>query len=651
MVNLNISKILIAVILTLNWLICGAQVTLSKYYQPEMKVANNVKDHLKVSFKWTMKGTLQALINEGINQLDENNLEVAIYNLDKAIHQDSTLWMSYYYRGICFKKVGDFTRATRDLQKASQLNKQLCESYIEIGEMYLEEKKFKDAAEQFVEAMEINPKRPEAYFGMANVSFLNSSLNSSRELYKKCIALDPKFISAHVMLGMIELDQFNHKEAVTEISKAIAIDSTYSAAYLWRAIAHLDNNDLKSGLRDWNKLIQLNPQNAFYTMIRGFINIEAGDFDKAFIDLKTYLKAEKVDEDKFVGGQTVLDKQIDLQAAGNYLIATGYGLKDDTFSHLKRAFCMMLAGDSWQAFKALEDANQIEPSSTAFFLGAVNYEHANRHYDAYESYGRALELDNDIFDAHKKRSVYRMEMADWKGAIEDVNHLFRLQPNSPVALRLRGLVRAHQRKNIEAIADFNEFLKTDTADLEVIRCRSICYTLLNDRENAIQDINWILRNNPMDWVLNDQMADNCLVLKDTAKAISILDSYLRRKPDEYQPYFKLLSIIISQNRINLAKPLMSKLRSMLPGSLESTEQSKISYWLGVIAVDARDYNTALAQFDKALQEDQYNFEAKYKRGEMFEALGEIQKAKADYKDLAKQDFRDAKARLKALAKK
>lgn len=650
MTNLRIA-IFLTSILSLKNFIAGAQITLSKYYQPEMKVANNIKDHLKVNFKWTMKGELQALINEGINQLDENNMELAMYNLDKAIQQDSSLWMSYYYRGICFKKIGNFTRATKDLKKASQLNKQLAEAHIEIGEMYLEEKKFKEAADQFVEATEINPKRPEAYFGMANVSFLNSSSSSSRELYRKCIALDPKFISAYVMLGIIELDRFNHTGAVTEISKAIAIDSTYSAAYVWRAISHLDNNDLKSGLRDWNKLIQLNPENAFFILIRGYINIEAGDFENAFVDLKRALKAEQIDEDKFVGGQTVLDKQIDLRAAGNYLVATGYGLKENTFSNLKRAFCMMLAGDNWQALKALEDANQIEPTATGFFLGAINYEHANNHFDAYECYNRALSLDNDIFDAHKKRTVYRMEMADWKGAMEDINHLFRLQPNSPVALRLRGLVRAHQRKNADAIADFNEFLKTDTADVEVIRCRSICYTLLNDHENAIRDINWIVKKNPIEWTLNDQMVDNCLILKDTVKAISILNGYILRQPSEYLPYFKLMDILINQNLIKQAKPLIAKLNSLLPPSLTQPEYSRIYFWQGVIELESKNYELALAQFDRAIQMDENNFDAKYRRGNTFEAMGNFTRARDDYKALAKQNFKDSKSRYKALAGK
>lgn len=643
---------LTAFICLINFLPAQAQMDLSKYYEPEMMVVNNMFDHLKPDFKWTMKGNLQALINEGINQLDENNTEVALINLNKAVKEDSSLWISYYYRGICYKKTGDFVAAEKDLLKSLALNKKLAEACYEIGEIYIAINKLKDASDKFVEAVQINPKWAEGYFGMANVSFMNQSFSSASDLYKRCIGVNPRFAPAYIMLGTLELRaRFNSRQAIIEFTKALSIDSVNSSAYFWRGMAHLENQDASACLKDWNRLILMNPGNSFYIMMRGFVNIETGDFDKAFVDLKTALKSQTINEDKFVGGQTILDKRIDLQAAANYLIANGYGLKEETFTNLKKGFCMLLAGNNYEAFKALLEADKIESSASGFFLLAINFEHANRHNDALECYNRALVLDKDIFDAHKKRTVYRMEMADWKGAHEDIKHMFRLQPNSPVAFRLRGLIKAHERDNKGAIADLNEFLKTDTADAEVIRCRSICYTLLNDQENAMRDINWILQRNPEDWTLNDQMVDNCLILKDTIKAISVLNLYVQKQPTMYQPYMKLMEILINLNLIKQATPLLTKLNTIMPGTAHPFEHSKIYFWQGIIAFQNKNYEMAISRFEQALQANQYNLDAKYQRGKTHEASGNVQKALADYEILAKQNFKDSKALYRALSRK
>src|SRR6187549_511865 len=115
-----------------------------------------------------------------------------------------------------------------------------------------------------------------------------------------------------------------------------------------------------------------------------------------------------------MGAQTMLDKQIDLQAATHYLIRTGYGLKNETFSHLKKGYCFLLAARKKEALDALTAAEKIEPTAPVFFLKAIAYEHLNNHPSAFQYYSLALGLDNDIFDAHKKRSIYFMELKDWK---------------------------------------------------------------------------------------------------------------------------------------------------------------------------------------------------------------------------------------------
>ena len=77
-------------------------------------------------------------------------------------------------------------------------------------------------------------------------------------------------------------------------------------------------------------------------------------------------------------------------------------------------------------------------------------------------YDKALTLDDDIFDAHKKRSVYRIELKDWRGANRDFEDMFRLQPKSPVTYRLRGFARSHEG-NYKGAIDDNPSRKAEDA--------------------------------------------------------------------------------------------------------------------------------------------------------------------------------------------
>lgn len=112
------------------------QVDIFKYYRPNFSLFNTY-DFLKVEFSWNMRGNIQAHLNEAINNLDEKNPLQALANLDEAIKLDSTLWVSYYYRGVCNKQRLQFKDAEIDFLKAVALNPSLAEANIELGKLYV----------------------------------------------------------------------------------------------------------------------------------------------------------------------------------------------------------------------------------------------------------------------------------------------------------------------------------------------------------------------------------------------------------------------------------------------------------------------------------------------------------------------------------
>jgi tetratricopeptide (TPR) repeat protein len=91
---------------------------LSNYYDATDYKLVDITDHLDPKFSFSIKGKIQASMNEGYNEYLEGNYFRAIKNLNEVIKHDSTYWPAYYYRGLCYKNSFKLDSATADLQKA-----------------------------------------------------------------------------------------------------------------------------------------------------------------------------------------------------------------------------------------------------------------------------------------------------------------------------------------------------------------------------------------------------------------------------------------------------------------------------------------------------------------------------------------------------
>ena len=442
-----------------------------------------------------------------------------------------------------------------------------------------------------------------------------------------------------MMQGLVKfLARKKDTESIALFDKAVSADSSYALTYFWRGLAYISLEKPNDCLKNWNALVRLEPENPLYTLLRGCLYIELGDFDNAFNDLRKTMRSRAVDDERFTAGQTVLDKRIDLQYAANYLITNGYGLDEKSFGFLKKGFCLLLAGKHKEAIEEIRKSERIQPSATVYFIEALAYEHSGDHYTALTYYNKALALDNDIFDAHKKRSVYRTELKDWNGAHQDFDDMLRLQPQSPVVFRLRGLSRSNEGDYKGAIEDLTQFMKTDSADYEVIRTRSVCWAMLKNDKAANEDLRLLLKLRK-DRELYHTVAENYIILKDTSNAIEIWKEYARLAPQVFIPFMELARIYVHQKKWDSARVEIDKLLHMvIPYPKKYAE---ILYWQGLIDFDRALYEDAIVKFTKSLKNDNNNLDAKYFRAKAYERSGQLKKALSDLKDLKNIQYKDS----------
>ena len=646
---MRVQKILLAVtVVLLSALSLHAQIDFTKYFDENSIPLVDTQDHLDLDFKWDMAGGIQVFMNEGINYLKEGDPNLAATNFDEVIKRDSLSWIAFYYRGICKKNLGQFDEARKDLFHAKRINPKHAAIYVELGELYHIQNVFNKATDEYEKAIELDPQMVQAYYNLGSLALTKGDLRKGLKYYQKCNEVNPKFPQAYMMQGLVKfLARKKDTESIALFDKAVRADSAYALTYLWRGLAYISLEKPNECLKNWNALIRREPDNSLYTLLRGFLYIELGDFDNAFNDLRKAMRLREVDDERFTAGQTVLDKRIDLQYAANYLITYGYGLDEKSFGFLKKGFCLILAGNYKGAIDEIRKSERIQPSATVYFIEALAYEHSGDHYTALTYYNKALALDNDIFDAHKKRSVYRTELKDWKGAHKDFDDMLRLQPQSPAVFRLRGLSRSVEGDYKGAIEDLTKFMKTDSADYEVIRTRSVCWMMLKNEKAANEDLRLLLKLGN-DWQLYHTVADNYIILKDTSNAIEIWKEYASLRPQVFIPFMELARIYVHQKKWDSARVEIDKLLPFVVPEHMPKKYAEILYWQGLIDFDRALYEDAIVKFTKALKNDNNNLDAKYFRAKAYEKSGQLKKALSDLKDLKNIPYKDSQRLYAAL---
>jgi tetratricopeptide (TPR) repeat protein len=645
------NKVFLIAVISLCAFAASAQIDFTKYFDESSVPLIDPGDHLDLVFKWDMPGNVQVHLNEGINYLKEGDPKLAVSNFDEVLKLDSLSWVAYYYRGVAKKNLFQFSDAKKDLLASRKLNGKQGPTYVELGEIYQLENSFNKASDEYESALALDPTLVQAHYNLGSIALTKGDVRRALKNYQKCNEINPKYAQAYMMQGLIKfLARKKDGESIALFDKALQADSSYSLTYFWKGLANISLEKPQECLKNWDTLIRLQPENALYLILRGCLYIELGDFDNAFNDLRKAMKQREVDDERFTAGQTVLDKRIDLQYAANYLISTGYGLDEKAFGFLKKGFCLLIAGKYKASVEEIKNAEKIQPSATVFFLAGLAYEHSGEHPTAFKYYNTALTLDNDIFDAHKKRAIYRMELKDYKNAYKDIDEMFRLQPKSPVAYRLRGLARSNDGNYKGAIADLDQFIKTDSTDYEAIRTRSACHMLFGDEKSANEDLRLLLHLDE-NWELYETVATNYIILKDTANAIEIWKEFAALKPEVFIPFMELARLYIQQEKWDSAKAEIDKLLPIINPDQMPKKYAEILYWQGLIKFHQSLYEEAIGNFTKALKNDATYLDAKYFRAKAYEKSGQLKKAQNDYKELKNVQYKDAKLLFEAIAGK
>jgi tetratricopeptide (TPR) repeat protein len=597
---------------------------------------------------WNMKGTVQANLNDGINFVLENQPARAERSLDIVLKEDPTVWVAHYYRAIARKQHHRYQAAIEDLEAALKIKPKLYEAQVEIAKCHLANKSLAESENAVRRAIQIDKVRASAYYVKGCIYELQGKGTSAINSFRDCLNADSMYHVARISIALsLLIENKGEVNALKELTSVLALDSLQQDALLMRSVL-LFEKDKPQSLQDVTNLIRVSPNNVVAFYLRGMLLTNLQQYDRAFADFQTVIKATSTSDNNFEGQQSWIDKKIDIQNVGAYTLTRVYGLQDDDAIKLKQAYCLIMVNAFDKAIAVVNSTSDPDREPLAVYFKAVTYEHLGRHHQALNLYNQAIKLDNTIADAYKKRGIYAQELKQWSQSISDFSIVLQLMPEAFVINKIRGVSYYYNNQFDKAIADYTTYLKHDSTNEQVIGYRGMAYKQTNQRLNAY--IDFANSHNPQAFEGPDMvhLIDSVLQKGDTTSALAALTSFVKANPSFTEAYTLKLKLHVMRTEWS---PVESGVFTALANIRPDAAKEHRVYLLtlkGIVLSKTNHPEHALIAFDEAIRSDKHNALAYLERAKFLLNKNKTSKATDDLKKAASLGNSEARKLLAEL---
>lgn len=627
---------------------------ISRYFSEDVLPTLDPSVFVPLDFEWNFSGDIQAKMNAGLTALEENNSALA-YDYFLAVHKAlPDFFPASYYLGVSLKIQGRYHEAEQIFRRTISISRRCWQAHLQLAEVLHLQWKYSEAEKSYTQASNFNPTAPEPYFNLGYLEVSRGNHRKAFKLYEKATQVQSNFAKGYVMQGLLKMPSGIHdNEALSYFNRALDADSLCKEALFWRGLFFIFRNQGQEALRDWDLLVETNPLIMRFVVFRGFLNIDMRRFDDAFNDLRKAVLANEANEDKYTGGRTLLDKQIDIRLATEYVIRSSYGLQEPAQNFFRKGYCLFLVGKYTDAIAAFNTALESEKAAVIYFGKALAQQHAGSHAPALENYSKAIELDPEIFEARKKRAIYRAEQRNWKGAHEDLMAMEKLQPQSIVIHKLRGYTKMAFKNYYGAIVDLTSFIKSDSTESDVFLNRGICHDKVGNLKLAADDYLEALRNDSTNTSLYTVSGEQLIKSGDTLQSLRIALLRKRRFPKDPVSWIELANVQMLLKKTEEGQTSIDQaLEKVAPKYFDKSELFvRAIHIKGMLYMQEKNYKAAVKQFSKVLEFSSKDPESQYLRGKCHLILRDYRSAEKDFLFLAEKDYRDSKEILASLPKR
>lgn len=466
--------------------------------------------------------------------------------------------------------------------------------------------------------------------------------------YDQAIKHNPQFYQAYYLKGLALNESKNYAEALVALEKVIEIKPDFELAWLvwyWKAETLYNLKKYPEALVAIDRAMQLKKEEPKLYQLRGFI----------LSDLERDPEAEEA-----------LTKAIELKpSVQSYMIRASVRSEWDTYK--ERA-----VADNTKAI-------ELQPNlSILYYLRSARLIDGNFYFSAaIRDIETAIKLDPNKMDYYWLRGNIHWQLKDNQATIADYTKVID-NPSEIDSSRLssaysfRGSAYHNLEEYNKAIADINKAIELDPKNADLYQYRSTSRYFLKDFEGAVADFSkvieikpdscdiYLLRSRIFQVVLKDEKK----AIADLKKAVEICTKNIQKIPNNPRNYLyrsaarKLLGdtkgaeedrqkakqltdedpslIMEGQDFVQKFRQKQKRMQAFYTQEIATNPNNpKLYFYRGIVSHGLRDYQGALADFNRSIQLNSNYPEAYYQRGLTYQSLKDYSKALADYNQALK----------------
>ena len=465
----------------------------------------------------------------------------AIENFNILATLDSTNYMTYFFRGIAKYNLGDVRGAHNDFNTSVRLNPVFTSGYHYRAITLSRSGKYEEALQDYETAISLRPGFVGLYFSRGVTYFLSQQFDKAVADFNRYIRKEPKDPSAYLNRGACYLFLKDTTSALSDYNKAIKLDRFDPEGYIRRGRLYASGHEYGKAIEDLDRAIDLDTSNTFAYFNRAIMYYETQDYISAMSDLNRVLRDEP----------------------GNALTLYNRGL------------ISAQVGDFESALSDMDRVLNINPENVlAYFNRASIFIELGRYQDALEDYDRAIGLYPDFAKAYMNRAYVKNLLGDHASSREDYE-------------TAQEKVQEYRRKNISGEASFADTTKKYNALLAL------------DAEFAQKDFDdELLQHRDIDVRLRP-LYRFVLAEKKPGVQYALEHKYENPLISEFVSSSPVGLILTSADTLAAGDALLAGAEQVLYAA--GGNDAMTSFGRALYETDTRQYNSALAYYDKALE--------------------------------------------------
>ena len=564
----------------------------------------------------------------GAARQNQEKFELAAYDYQRSLQFYPEDRLTLINMAIVNVEMEDYDVADKFFEVLIRRHPDYVPAYLTRAQMHIEKEDSVSAMIDYNTAIEIDPYTSHSFSARGLLYYMQGEFEKSLEDLDEAIRLDPFFTGNYINRGLVKYNLKDLRGSMADYDQVIRSESDNLIARFNRGLLRAQVADNNRAIEDFDKVIELDPSNTMAYLNRAMLHSEIGNYNSALNDLDLVLDEHP---DFFTGYymRAEMKRQLnDLRGAElDYNLA-----RNEEAKAKKRATTDAKDGRMETSDTREETDKDIEKFNLLVVADKKSSEKERSKYKS-ETRGRVQDISTQVALESKfvlsyydkgfeiNRPVYFSKSLE--EANEELNLTWKLKAVNNEAPLNELQVQTHFR----SIDNYSQLMTERPSDAALYFGRAIDFMLVQDYENALNDINNAIELQP-------NLAQSYFV-----KAV-ILSKQLELNPDtpniQQQKQVKRPRRVSKDPVMNIQETASITLPEVSARSVKNDEILKL--YEKVLELDAgfifahynmaeifsieKDYRAAIDTYTKAINIEPQFAEAYFNRGISRLSIGE-----------------------------